>query len=282
MADEWTFVGRKQKKSFKPKTPAAPKAPAGPAFVYTEKTVAKASKVTGVDKAIDRARTIRDAMRTSSFFARICNVLVAHLPLETPLQLVAYGVGSFAHGPSGNAIYQLACASLLREFLATHEALAEAFIYDPIMTEDDNEVAAAMDLAVLETNEQGQRTAQTRTLFFMPHCGKQLYQNVLLSNWRSLEKVYVLGNSFAAYDDRLLVKAERAKSIFSALVPYTTEVALGPCDKKTVRDHVEYDAAFNDTSLHVFSDAQLRAATDDGLFTRDVDAFDVGTDEDLM
>ncbi|EQC27741.1 hypothetical protein SDRG_14490 [Saprolegnia diclina VS20] len=281
MADEWTFVGRKQKKSFKPKTPAAPKAPAGPAFSYTEKPAAKASTATNIAKAIDRARKLRDAMRTSSFFERIRAVLLAHLPLETPLQLVAYGVGSFAHGPSGNAIYQLVCASLLRELLAGHDALADAFIYDPIMTEEDNEVAAAMDLSVLPTNEQGQRTAQTRTLFFMPHCGKQLYQNVLLSNWPSLEKICILGNSFAAYDDRLLVKADRAKSIFSALVPFTTEVALGPCDK-AVRDHVQYDAAFNDTSLHVFSDAQLRAARDSGLFEKDVDAFDVGTDEDLV
>jgi len=46
-----------------------------------------------------------------------------------------------------------------------------------------------------------------RTLFFMPHCGKTLYGNVLEANWsrEGLECLVVLGNSFASYSDRYVL-----------------------------------------------------------------------------
>ncbi|OQR87850.1 hypothetical protein ACHHYP_07990 [Achlya hypogyna] len=287
MTDDWTFVGRKQKKSFKPKPAPAPEtSTAKPlAFSYAQAPAKAKGAVDGVARAISRATRIRDAMRNSAFYARLKTVLDANLALDSGevLQLVAYGVGSFASGPCGNAVYQLACTALLCEYFKHRARLSHAYIYDPVMTEDDNVVAEAVGLQVLPTNERGQRRATTRTLFFMPHCGKQLYQNVLLANWGQdgLAKIAVLGNSFEAYDDRVVQASARQASIFSALVPYTTEVSLGSCEKSDL-DHFQYDAAFNDTSLHIFSIDRLETADADGLFLRDVKAFDVGTDEDLM
>ncbi|CAK4087066.1 unnamed protein product [Aphanomyces euteiches] len=147
---------------------------------------------------------------------------------------------------------------------------------------DDSEVAKAMGFEVLGTNEQGQRKAELRTLFFMPHCGKKLYQNVLLSNWGvQLEQILILGNSFAAYDDRVVAAADRRASIFSALVPYLREISVGKISKSW-DEYVQYDAAFNDLSLHVFCQDLLQKAEQDGVFARSVDEFDEGTDEDLM
>ncbi|OQR86223.1 kinase [Thraustotheca clavata] len=292
MTDEWTFVGRKQKKSFKAKAPQrnlneAKKNEDSISFVYKQKAVKNQKKNDQiVPMTIAQVNRIKDTMQESSFFDKLQTTLTSNLVFEQSceeMQLVAYGLGTFCSGPIGNAIYQLACTALLHQYLLQHVKTVHAFVYDPIMTEDDNLVAEAMGLTVMKTNEQGQRQAKTPTLFFMPHCGKKLYQNVLLSNWGrdGLSRITILGNSFQAYDDRVVIAKDRKASIFSALVPYTTEVSLGKCDK-TMLEYVQYDAAFNDTSLHIFSVSTLEVANTDGLFTRHVDEFSVGTDEDLV
>jgi len=54
-----------------------------------------------------------------------------------------------------------------------------------------------------------------RTLFFMPHCGKAMYNNVLWANWSAshLAKIGIIGNSFISYQDKLVLRAP-----FSSLI----------------------------------------------------------------
>lgn len=48
---------------------------------------------------------------------------------------------------------------------------------------------------MLGENECGRRRARARTVFFMPHCGKSLYENVVASNWgRRIQDVVIIGN----------------------------------------------------------------------------------------
>jgi hypothetical protein len=68
--------------------------------------------------------------------------------------------------------------------------------------------------------KEGKRSVQQRTLFFMPHCGRQLYSNVLWANWSpyQLEKILILGNSFALYEQNMIgYKPNKAKYIFKVL-----------------------------------------------------------------
>ncbi|RHY05897.1 hypothetical protein DYB25_001786 [Aphanomyces astaci] len=249
--DAWTFVGRKGKSTRKPAIKQQPPSTEAASFAYKQK--AGPSSVSDKHASATLLAKVRrhvESMRRSPFLATLIEALETQLPttFETPskMQLVCYGLGSFS---SSNAAYQLACAVLVREWMENHAAidLQHACLFDPIMTQDDKEVASAVDFVVLATNEQGHRRSadSLQTLFFMPHCGKQLYQNVLLSNWTTLQRVFILGNSFSAYDDRVVAAAERRTSIFSALVPYTAEVAVGKITKSW-SEYVQYDAAFND------------------------------------
>ncbi|KAF0719997.1 Aste57867_648 [Aphanomyces stellatus] len=288
MADDWTFVGRKGKASRKPPFKQQPPVDAKEAtFAYKHKAGGRNRLASGDEKKahalLAKVKRIVDLMRLSPFHTHLIASLDAEMTVAAtcPMQLVCYGLGSFN---SNNAAYQLACASLIREWMTAHDAieLKHALLYDPIMTQDDNDVATGMGFDVLSTNEQGQRRADLKTLFFMPHCGKKLYQNVLLTNWgEDLRHIVLLGNSFAAYDDRVVAAADRCASIFSAVLPYLREVSVGKVSKSW-DEYVQYDAAFNDMSLHVFPPEMLQRATADGIFERPVDEFDVGTDEDLM
>ena len=57
-------------------------------------------------------------------------------------------------------------------------------VYDPVLGEAERAMLRARGCGVPERNEEGRRSvaaaeAEGVTLFFMPHCGRQLYANVL-------------------------------------------------------------------------------------------------------
>ena len=130
--------------------------------------------------------------------------------------IVCLGVGSY--GSSVSARYQLALALLLRETLLGVSAAdaapppptagggAALDVYDPVLSEAEVAFARARGCGLPARNEEGRRPVEVlRTLFFMPHCGRQLYANVVAANWggEALGRVLILGNSFAAYADAL-------------------------------------------------------------------------------
>ena len=47
-------------------------------------------------------------------------------------------------------------------------------------------------------------TAQQATLFYMPHCGKAMYNNLLWANWNPtlLSQIAIVGNRFSSYNER--------------------------------------------------------------------------------
>lgn len=52
--------------------------------------------------------------------------------------------------------------------------------------------------------QEGKRHIQDPTLFYMIHCGKALYNNLLWSNWsmEGLANLVVIGNSFRGIEER--------------------------------------------------------------------------------
>ena len=64
------------------------------------------------------------------------------------------------------------------------------------------EALERLGVAQILVNEEGKRTVDKTTVFFMPHCPMQLYNNVIWANWSlNLSNVIVVGNSFTLYDD---------------------------------------------------------------------------------
>ncbi|KFV51420.1 SRR1-like, partial [Tyto alba] len=96
--------------------------------------------------------------------------------------------------------------------------------------------------------QEGKHSVEgSATLFYMVHCGKALYNNLLWRNWSAgaLSKMIIIGNSFKGIEERLLSRIlERDYSYIAKVLKGAEEVALPT--------HPRYLDTFNDTAVHWF------------------------------
>ncbi|XP_071619616.1 SRR1-like protein isoform X2 [Heliangelus exortis] len=153
---------------------------------------------------------------------------------EPPTHCVCYGLGRFSCCPS--ARYQLGFLLLLLEELGEVGVLGK------------------LGLRMLQDNEEGKHSVEgSGTLFYMVHCGKALYNNLLWRNWAlgTLSKMVIVGNSFKGIEERLLSRIlERDYSYIAKILKGTEEVALPA--------HPRYLDTFSDTSIHWFPLQKLK------------------------
>lgn len=154
--------------------------------------------------------------------------------------LVCYGLGK----PSSCRIarHQLGLLIILREHLNV-----SCEVYDPAFSTADKQMLDKLKFTVLDTNEEAKRTIREGTMFYMPHCGKPLYNNLLWANWKleSLPKCIIIGNSFSSIVE---VIPARVMEKYFRYIHFINEV----CIEDPIEDLVDYNDIFNDTSLHWF------------------------------
>uniref|UniRef100_A0A182SHT4 SRR1 domain-containing protein n=1 Tax=Anopheles maculatus TaxID=74869 RepID=A0A182SHT4_9DIPT len=179
---------------------------------------------------------------SQSTFFRQCLETVE--PLLTGVQnIVCLGLGNFHQ--CAIARYQLAFIRCLRK--QTNLTVGGQF-FDPVFTSSEVDALHALGETVLHENLEGKYSVERKTLFFLPHCPKQIVNNLLWKNWDPcrLANVVLLCNSFSTVvnnnPDRLL--RLNAGYILRA-VQLFREVPL--------RNNFRFTDIFNDTSLHYFA-----------------------------
>lgn len=127
---------------------------------------------------------------------------------DIDVDFVCYGIGRISI--SDIARWQLAVwLRVLREVAAKR-----IFLHDPVLGINERSVIEELGFQLLETNHNSNllnrqmglwRCDTTPTIFFMPHCPKGLYQNLLWVNWSAecLNRIVIIGNSFEGYADQL-------------------------------------------------------------------------------
>ncbi|KAI9202329.1 uncharacterized protein BJ171DRAFT_514724 [Polychytrium aggregatum] len=201
---------------------------------------------------LDAVEEKRSLLARSPFFQQamdsVATEMKAFRSSSGDLDIVCYGIGSLA----GSRISQLqfALCLLLHEIYS----FRHLYIFDPIMSEMDRAIADHFNLTVIDTNERGKRTVSRPTLFYMPHCGAALYNNVLWANWgaSSLTNIAIIGNSFDMYccsslDSKLAAEGPFIKTIQA----HTTEVALP--------SNFHDNDVFNNLSFHFFRPSSMDA-----------------------
>lgn len=165
-------------------------------------------------------------------------ILAPHLSSKVS-SIVCYGLGQLSC--SRIARYQGALLLILKDH---YKASTE--IYDPVFSTVDAEVLEELGIEVLKTNEEGKRKVEGITLFFLPHCGKELYNNLLWANWSasSLPFCVIVGNSFSSIAQNVPTRIlrEHYRFIYNAQDMFK-ELPL----KSLVKD----DDVFNDVNIHI-------------------------------
>ncbi|ELU14749.1 hypothetical protein CAPTEDRAFT_177458 [Capitella teleta] len=165
--------------------------------------------------------------------------------LQRPVsEFVCYGIGSFALCLI--ARQQLLLALALRRVLKIPDE--DAFIYDPLYAPSHNKfLETRLKFKIIDANEEGKRQVNSSTVFFMPHCGKPLYNNLLWRNWNidSLSDMIIIGNSFNYMND------STPRRILEEEAKYILKI-LDKCSEIQLENSFPQSDVFNNTSLHIF------------------------------
>ncbi|MBN3311813.1 SRR1L protein, partial [Atractosteus spatula] len=170
------------------------------------------------------------------------------------LDCVCYGLGNFSSCVSSR--YQLALLLLLLESLQVSPQ--RCCVYDPVFSAAETKVLQALGLTVLTENEEGKRLVCRPTLFYLIHCGKALYNNLLWRNWStdSLPLLTIVGNSFCGIQESTLERVlQRDYTYIRDIVRACEETPL-PCPPRFLD-------VFNNTVLLRFPPEPLGALPSD-------------------
>ncbi|XP_054629930.1 SRR1-like protein isoform X2 [Dunckerocampus dactyliophorus] len=165
-----------------------------------------------------------------------------------PLQCVCYGLGTFSSCVS--ARYQLAMMLLLLD--AGKIPLKDCFVFDPAFSPGEKDVLRVLGLTVLTENEEGKRLATKPTLFYLMHCGKALYNNLLWKNWspQCLPLMMIIGNSFSSMRERMIERE------FKRNYSYISQ-AVTVCEERQLTCPSHLIDVFGDTALITFNSRNL-------------------------
>jgi hypothetical protein len=141
--------------------------------------------------------TTNIAITIDSNCSRADSIQVSHL--------VCYGLGNFTL--SYISKHQLSLLIALKNYF--NLSPESCVVYDPIFTTEEQTLLHDYGLTYCKSNEEGKRSVaegSKGTLFFMPHCPKELYNNLLWANWslERLSRITIIGNSFQSMALRLV------------------------------------------------------------------------------
>ncbi|KAI7878332.1 SRR1-domain-containing protein [Lichtheimia hyalospora FSU 10163] len=212
----------------------------------------------------------REALTESRFYKELVDIFHASLIPTRPHDMVCYGIGSIQH--SKNAQFQFVLALFIRDLL---KIPGQVSIFDPVMTDLDKELCKVHDIHVIETNEDGKRSVQKPTLFYMPHCGRGLYSNTLSANWNKdkLGNVIIIGNRFDMYVGSQLER--ELKRECPLLIP-----AVDIVDCVAFPKEFDDNKVFNDLSIQTFPQQELDKTSKE--FWDNVSIDGVSQDKDVL
>ena len=154
-------------------------------------------------------------------------------------QIVCLGLGKVS--TCKVAQHQLAFLLLLSEH-CNHPAE----VYDPVFTVREKQALKRLNLTVIEENSEGKLKNSHPTLYFLPHCPRELSNNLLYSNWSicDLPKCLIIANSFSKL--RLFTPVRLLKD-------YHYILNIGDlAHELPINNIFRFPDIFNDLSLHYF------------------------------
>lgn len=142
--------------------------------------------------------SLKGEIESSLFFPSFCQHLDATLARlnnkdRNIPSIVCLGLGKISSCKT--AQYQLGLLLLVID----KYRCSRTKVYDPVFTNCDKSVLIELGLQVIEDNCEGHHPNNSQqTLYFFPHCPRELSNNLLHANWsqQCLPKCLIIANSF--------------------------------------------------------------------------------------
>lgn len=160
----------------------------------------------------------------------------------TVKEIVCFGLGQI--GECMISRYQLALLYALKELYNVNVK-----IYDPIFKQNELDALNELDFEILSENHEGKFAVNNLdglTLFYLPHCPKQLTNNLLWTNWSlKLSNCVIISNSFHKIIESNTKRHVNNNAFYIiSILPYVVELAI--------INSFKYYEIFNDMAIHIF------------------------------
>ncbi|XP_066251097.1 SRR1-like protein [Euwallacea similis] len=207
-------------------------------------------------RSIKRISELKTELLTTDLFqsvSALLNEALRDLGKPKITQIICLGLGKISELIV--ARYQLALLLCLRDMLEV-----ELLAADPAFNSSDLDILKHFNINVQDKNIEGKYYVNNyngTVLFYLPHCPKQLMNNLLWSNWGlSLSKCIIIGNSFnGIVDSTSKWKLSKSAQYISKILPYVLELAFV--------NNFKFFEVFNDTSIHIFPMKKLNLLTEE-------------------
>lgn len=188
-------------------------------------------------------------IKSSEFFANAVELLKRELGQQEIKEIICLGIGRISS--CYIAKYQLSFISAAREFFG----VPELKFFDPVLSSGEKQLLETLQYEVLTENSEGKYSVQHPTIFYLPHCPKQITNNLLFSNWNSdsIRNLKIICNSFKSIIETTPERFLRPSAHYILEInPYVNELEID--------NNFRFSDIFNDFSLHTFPPDKLSKA----------------------
>lgn len=169
------------------------------------------------------------------------------------INVICYGLGSLDDNLSSRHQFALFLLILDNIKACFRQAELNVELFDPVFNDLDKYILTNVYKFKLEASNTkcmrhiGEQDDEL-CLFYMPHCGKALVNNLLYSNWsfKSLNKIILLGNSLSNMQVNIL------DSIMSKHYSYIRDASLYLCKEIELNSSCDLTNSFYGFSFHFF------------------------------
>lgn len=211
-----------------------------------------------------RISEAQSEVTSSAWFWTSIEKIKANLPVA-PANIVCFGIGCFSDCKISR--FQLGfLLSVQAEF-----SVPRITFHEPSLCQGEIEILERrLGHRVHRENVEGKlklSSEENTTLIFLPHCPKQLTNNLLWANWdaQKLDKIYLICNSFDHLFDSTPQRFLQVDANYILRIRNFTK-------EWTFPNTFRFSDVFNDTSLHIFpslpqSDNDLWTPNDEPVYS---------------
>ena len=185
-------------------------------------------------------------MQSSDFCDKSLNQLEEVVSEQSVKEIICLGIGKISEDII--AKHQLEFISIIKEKFQ----IDSIKFYDPVLDQNDRSILDFFNYEVLLDNREGKYTIEHPTIFYLPHCPKQITNNLLYSNWNieGLKNLILICNSFKSIKESIPERFLRPNAHYLLEISSFTK-------ELEILNTFKFSDIFNDFSIHSFPSANL-------------------------